>query len=65
MGEEKEKMVRPDDDLTCDSRLAYNEDGVDLTLVRQFLDLTPAERLRHAESAANFILNVQRLNPNA
>jgi hypothetical protein len=65
MGEEKEKMVRPDDDQTCDSRLAYNEDGVDLSHIRQFLALTPAERLRDAQAMAQFILRARALNHHA
>jgi hypothetical protein len=65
MGEEKEKIERPDNDETCDSRLAYNEEGVDLTVIRQFLALTPAERLRDAQSMANFVLSVRALNRNA
>ncbi len=31
----------------------YSEDGVDLTLIRWFLSLTPAERLEYAQSHAN------------
>jgi hypothetical protein len=65
MGEEKEKMVRPDDDQTCDSHLAYNEDGVDLSHIRQFLALTPAERLRDAQAMAQFILRARALNHHA
>ena len=65
MGEKKEKIDRPDDDQTCDSRLAYNEDGVDLSHIRQFLALTPAERLRDAQAMAQFVLHARSLNQNA
>jgi hypothetical protein len=40
----------------------YNEDGVDLTLIRWMLSLTPAERLAAVESCANFVLETRRLN---
>lgn len=68
MGEEKEKMdwvVRPDDDDTCDAGHAYNEDGVDLSQIREFLTKTPAERLRDLQSMADFTLRVRSLNRNA
>ena len=34
----------------------YSEDGVDLTLIRWMLSLTPAERLQALEDFANSIL---------
>lgn len=40
----------------------YSEDGVDLTLVRWFLSLTPAERLSFHERHINRILAIRRLN---
>ena len=40
----------------------YSEDGVDLTLIRGFLSLTPAERLDYLEQHVNAILEVRRLN---
>jgi hypothetical protein len=40
----------------------YSEDGVDLTLVRWMLSLTPAERLQFLQSHVNAILAIQRLN---
>ena len=40
----------------------YSEDGVDLTLIRWFLSLTPAERLEYLERHANGVLAVRRLN---
>jgi hypothetical protein len=39
-----------------------DENGVDLSQLDYMLSLTPAERLRRAQSFANFILNVRRLN---
>lgn len=42
---------------------AYSEDGVDLTLIRWFLSLTPAERLNFLQSHANAILRIRRANP--
>lgn len=36
----------------------YNEDGVDLTLIRWMLSLTPAERLKFHEEQVNEILEI-------
>ena len=33
----------------------YNDDGVDLLQIREFLDLTPLERLRSVENLARLI----------
>jgi hypothetical protein len=40
----------------------YSEDGVDLSLIRWFLSVTPAERLEFAERQANEILAIRELN---
>ena len=40
---------------------AYNEEGVDVSLVRMFLRLTPAERLDEASAAANGIGELRAL----
>lgn len=40
---------------------AYNEEGVDLTLIRMFLKLTPAERLDEASASANGIEELRAL----
>jgi hypothetical protein len=40
----------------------YSEDGVDLTLVRWFLSLTPAERLDCLDQHVNAILEIRKLN---
>lgn len=40
---------------------AYDEEGVDLTLIRMFLRLTPAERLDEASSSANGIEELRAL----
>jgi hypothetical protein len=44
------------------SQTDYSEDGVDLTLIRWMLSLTPAERLQFLQRHVNAILAVQRLN---
>lgn len=41
---------------------AYNEEGVDLTLIRMFLRMTPAERLDAASAAANAIYELRALH---
>jgi hypothetical protein len=40
----------------------YSEDGVDLTLIRWMLSLTPAERLQFLQRQVNAILAVRKLN---
>jgi hypothetical protein len=40
----------------------YSEDGVDLTLIRWMLSLTPAERLEFAQQFANRVLTIRELN---
>ena len=40
----------------------YSEDGVDLSLLRAMLALTPAERLQALEDHMNFALRVRELN---
>ncbi|MCL4810596.1 MAG: hypothetical protein KJ062_22780 [Thermoanaerobaculia bacterium] len=40
---------------------AYDENGVDLTLIRMFLRLTPAERLDEASAFANGIERLRAL----
>lgn len=40
----------------------YSEDGVDLTLIRWMLSLTPAERLIFLEERINEILAIRELN---
>ena len=40
----------------------YSEDGVDLTLIRCFLKLTPAERLEFAQRQMDEILAIRRMN---
>jgi hypothetical protein len=41
-------------DATC-----YSEDGVDLTMIRWMLSLTPAERLEVLQAAVNSILEMR------
>jgi hypothetical protein len=40
----------------------YNEEGVDLTLIRAMLALTPAERLEMLDDMVNFVRETRRLN---
>ena len=44
---------------------AYNEEGVDLTLIRMFLSLTPAERLDEASASANGVEELRALQTSA
>lgn len=40
----------------------YSQDGVDLTLIRWMLSLTPQERLRFLEQRTNDILAIRERN---
>jgi hypothetical protein len=40
---------------------AYSEDGVDLTLIRWMLSLTPAERLRTLQNVVRSLLKLRGL----
>lgn len=40
----------------------YDERGVDVSLIRLMLSLTPLERLRMAEEWANSVLKIRELN---
>jgi hypothetical protein len=41
----------------------YSEDGVDLTLIRWFLTLTPMERLAALENHRNAVQQIRDANP--
>ena len=47
----------PQADAAC-----YSEDGVDLTMIRWMLSLTPAERLEVLQAAVNSILDIREQN---
>lgn len=51
--------MSPDKDFSLTD---YSADGVDLTLIRWFLSLTPAERLQFAETRMREILAVRDRN---
>ncbi len=40
----------------------YSEDGVDLTLIRWMLSLTPKERLDRLQEAVNSLLKLRGMN---
>jgi hypothetical protein len=40
----------------------YSDDGVDLSLIRRMLSLTPAERLEFWQDHMNAILEIRQLN---
>jgi len=51
-------MAREDEAQLTD----YSEDGVDLTLIRWMLSLTPAERLQFLQRHAKRIIAIRELN---
>jgi hypothetical protein len=46
----------------AESQTDYRDDGVDLTLIRWMLSLTPAERLEFLDRHVNAILAIRELN---
>lgn len=55
-------MMDATTDPDTESRTDYSEDGVDLTLIRWMLSLSPAQRLQFLQSQTNAILAIRRLN---
>ena len=51
-------MTEPDPQPQTD----YSADGVDLTLIRWMLSLTPADRLAFLQRHVNSILAIRKLN---
>ena len=49
--------LTPQSDERC-----YSDDGVDLTMIRWMLSLTPAERLEALQAAVNSILDIREQN---
>jgi len=48
--------------MTDEEESPYDEHGVDVTLIRSFLKLTPAERLERLVAFMNFTAEIRRLN---
>jgi hypothetical protein len=55
---ERSHVTEPD----LQPQTEYSEDGVDLSLIRWMLSLTPAERLQFLQRQVNAILAIRRLN---
>jgi hypothetical protein len=51
------------DELCAPDEPAYSPDGVDLTLIRWMLSLTPAERLDVVQDCADFVMEARGRNP--
>lgn len=49
-------------DLDPQPETDYSDDGVDLTLIRWMLSLTPAERLEFLQRQVNAIVAIRKLN---
>lgn len=56
----KPSLDPPPDDATPEQP-THSEDGVDLTLVRRMLSLTPAERLQVLQQSVESILSLREL----
>jgi hypothetical protein len=59
---ERDHAMAPAPQPQSDYGPDYSEDGVDLTLIRWMLSLTPAERLQVLERHVNAILAIRSLN---
>ena len=55
-------MTDPEPQSRAEFSTEYSADGVDLTLIRWMLSLTPGERLQFLQCHVNAILAIQRLN---
>ncbi len=53
----------PPDNSPDGNRPAYSEDGVDLTLIRWMLSLTPRERLEAMQQSVQSIMRMRDANP--
>ena len=51
-------MTPREDEVLTD----YSADGVDLTLIRWMLSLSPADRLQFAQRFCNRVLQIRQLN---
>lgn len=60
-----EPMPKDDRSLASIEESNYTIEGVDLTLIRWMLSLTPAERLRALQHSAQSILRLRHGNPDA
>ncbi len=54
------QMIPMEDDSGIES--AYSDDGVDLTLIRWMLSLTPAERLETLQQYVNSVVTIRARN---
>jgi hypothetical protein len=61
MTDQPSAIMRPDPDAPTDLP-AFSDDGVDLTLIRWMLSLTPAERLDVLQRYAEGIVSVRNAN---
>ncbi len=59
MGEETAKIEL---DLESDLKQAYNQDGVDVSHIRWFLEMTPQGRLEFADRFVEGVLEIRALN---
>jgi hypothetical protein len=50
-------------DAVADNRPTHSEDGVDLTLIRWMLSLTPMERLQVLQQHLQGIMKIREANP--
>jgi hypothetical protein len=55
-------VIRPQMDSDSQPETDYSADGVDLSLIRWMLSLTPAERLQVLHNHVNSILEIRSLN---
>ena len=58
----KKNMPEPVEALPASSPSTHSEDGVDLTLIRWMLSLSPAERLQVLQANLRAILRLRREN---
>jgi len=61
---ERDHPAEPDQDVVVtDNRPTHSPDGVDLTLIRSMLSLTPLERLEALQQFVQAIVSIRNANP--
>ena len=63
MDQSVERPVRATECPSTADRPTHSEDGVDLTLIRWMLSLTPLERLQVLQQHLNAIVRLRDANP--
>ena len=59
MGQGRLPIAKPERNRSLGNKQTHSEDGVDLTLIRWMLSLTPAERLQVLQQSVQSLLRLR------